>query len=81
MESIIVRGGRPLSGEVRVEGAKNSVLKLMAAALLTSGVTRLSNVPQIADVDIMTEVLEGLGAHVRRTDHALEIDTTGVDSF
>jgi UDP-N-acetylglucosamine 1-carboxyvinyltransferase len=81
MESIIVRGGKPLSGEVRVEGAKNSALKLMAAALLAPGVTRISNVPQIADVDIMTEVLEGLGARVRRTDHALEIDATYVDSF
>ncbi|MDR3687567.1 MAG: UDP-N-acetylglucosamine 1-carboxyvinyltransferase [Coriobacteriia bacterium] len=81
MESIIVRGGRPLSGEVQVEGAKNSVLKLMAAALLAPGITRISNVPQIADVDIMTEVLEGLGARVTRTDHALEIDATNVDSF
>ena len=60
MESIIVRGGRPLSGEVRVEGAKNSALKLMAAALLAPGVTRISNVPQISDVEVMVEVLEGL---------------------
>ncbi len=51
MESIIVRGGRPLSGEVRVEGAKNSALKLMAAALLAPGVSRITNVPDIADVE------------------------------
>jgi UDP-N-acetylglucosamine 1-carboxyvinyltransferase len=81
MESIIVCGGRPLSGEVRVEGAKNSALKLMAAALLAPGVTRISNVPQIADVDVMTAVLVGLGASVVRTDHALEIDATNVDHF
>jgi UDP-N-acetylglucosamine 1-carboxyvinyltransferase len=81
MESIIVCGGRPLSGEVRVEGAKNSALKLMAAALLAPGVTRISNVPQIADVDVMTAVLVGLGASVVRTDHALEIDATSVDHF
>jgi UDP-N-acetylglucosamine 1-carboxyvinyltransferase len=81
MESIIVRGGRPLCGEVRVEGAKNSALKLMAASLLAPGISRISNVPQIADVDIMTEVLTGLGARVVRTDHALEIDATNVDSF
>jgi UDP-N-acetylglucosamine 1-carboxyvinyltransferase len=81
MESIIVCGGRPLRGEVRVEGAKNSALKLMAAALLAPGVTRISNVPQIADVDVMTEVLTGLGASVVRTDHALEIDATNVDRF
>jgi UDP-N-acetylglucosamine 1-carboxyvinyltransferase len=81
MESIIVRGGRPLCGEVRVEGAKNSALKLMAASLLTPGMSRISNVPQIADVDVMAEVLAQLGADVTRTDHALQIDATGVDSF
>ena len=67
MESIIVRGGRPLSGEVRVEGAKNSALKLMAAALLAPGVSRITNVPDIADVEVMAEVLAGLGARVVRT--------------
>ena len=81
MESIIVRGGRPLSGEVRVEGAKNSALKLMAAALLAPGTTRISNVPQIADVDVMSEVLSHIGARVARTDHALEIDASDVSSF
>ena len=81
MESIIVRGGRPLTGEVRVEGAKNSALKLMAASLLAPGLTRITNVPQIADVSIMADVLEGLGAHVSRTDHALEIDATNVASI
>ncbi len=80
MESIIVCGGRPLSGEVRVEGAKNSALKLMAAALLAPGTSRITNVPDIADVDIMSEVLRHLGAEVRRTDHALEIDATALTS-
>jgi UDP-N-acetylglucosamine 1-carboxyvinyltransferase len=81
MESIIVRGSCRLSGEVRVEGAKNSALKLMAAALLAPGTSRITNVPQIADVDVMTEVLQRLGARVVRTDHALEIDATDVSSF
>lgn len=76
MESIIVCGGHPLSGEVSVEGAKNSALKLMAAALMVPGVTRLTNVPDIADVAIMSEVLERLGAAVTREDHTLSIDAT-----
>lgn len=76
MESIIVRGGVRLAGEVRVEGAKNSALKLMAASLLAKGTSRISNVPDITDVDIMSEVLEHLGAKVVRTDHALEIDAS-----
>ena len=78
MESILVYGGRPLSGTVRVEGAKNSALKLMAASILAPGATRLRNVPDIADVAVMAEVLEHLGVHVSRADHGLEIDATSI---
>ncbi|MBW6469245.1 MAG: UDP-N-acetylglucosamine 1-carboxyvinyltransferase, partial [Coriobacteriia bacterium] len=66
MDPIIVRGGRSLSGEVRVAGAKNSALKLIAAALLAPGRTRIDNVPDISDVATMAEVVSGLGAEVRR---------------
>lgn len=81
MDSIIVRGGKRLEGTVRVEGAKNSALKLMAAALLAPGVTRLTNVPDIADVDIMSEVLGVLGARVKRSDHSLEVDATELSGY
>lgn len=57
-------GGARLVGEVAITGAKNSVLKVMAAALLAEGTTRLGNVPAILDVEIMAKVLEGLGARV-----------------
>src|SRR3954470_1451661 len=71
MESFEVTGGARLAGEVRVTGAKNSVLKVMAASLLAEGTTTLANVPDIIDVPIMSEVLRGLGAEV--TGHAPEI--------
>jgi UDP-N-acetylglucosamine 1-carboxyvinyltransferase len=80
VRSIVVSGGRPLTGEVRVGGAKNSALKLMAAALLAPGVSTLRNVPDISDVAIMTQVLERLGATVVRTDHSLTIDATTLTS-
>jgi len=64
MERIRVVGGARLSGEVSVTGAKNSVLKLMAAALLAEGRTTLTRVPRILDVDIMAEVLRRLGCVV-----------------
>lgn len=57
-------GGNRLSGEVAVTGAKNSVLKLMAASLLAEGVTTITNCPDILDVPLMAEVLRGLGANV-----------------
>jgi UDP-N-acetylglucosamine 1-carboxyvinyltransferase len=57
-------GGASLKGEVSVTGAKNSVLKLMAASLLAVGKTTISNVPDIADVDIMADLLTRLGCTV-----------------
>ena len=73
---IRVEGGARLLGEVRVAGAKNSALKLMAAALLAEGRTVLRNVPQITDIAIMAEVLRRLGCGVAVDAHGdLVIDT------
>jgi UDP-N-acetylglucosamine 1-carboxyvinyltransferase len=67
-------GGSSLKGEVTVTGAKNSVLKLMAASLLAVGKTTITNVPDIADVDIMSDLLTRLGCTVVREGDALHID-------
>jgi UDP-N-acetylglucosamine 1-carboxyvinyltransferase len=82
MDKFIVRGGRPLKGEVSVVGAKNSVLPLMAAALLPStGTSVIRNVPDLADVHTMARVLSHLGARVTfDTERGLlEINASGVD--
>ena len=63
-EIIVVEGNNVLSGEVRVSGAKNSALKLIAASLLGQGASTLHNVPLISDIIVMSEVLECLGATV-----------------
>jgi len=81
VRSIVVRGGKRLTGEVTVEGAKNSALKLMAASLMAPGVSHISNVPDISDVNIMADVLRGLGALVERSDHSLTVDATELTSF
>jgi len=80
MPSITVTGGRPLSGTVRVGGAKNSALKLMAAALLAPGESVIHNVPEISDVDLMARVLEGLGARIARDGHTVRIDASDITS-
>lgn len=81
-EEVIVTHGRShLSGTVRVSGAKNSALKLIAASLLGQGKTILHNVPNISDIDIMIEVLRSLGATVERTDHTIAIDTANATGF
>ncbi|KEX87148.1 UDP-N-acetylglucosamine 1-carboxyvinyltransferase [Corynebacterium pseudotuberculosis] len=68
-------GGARLEGSVRVSGAKNSVLKLMAAALLAEGTTTLTNCPQILDVPYMIRVLEGLGCSVESDNGTVRIST------
>lgn len=76
MSRLLIRSGPPLSGTVRISGAKNSVLKLMAAATLVEGETVLHGVPHILDVDWMADVLRAMGAEVRWSDeHSLSITT------
>jgi UDP-N-acetylglucosamine 1-carboxyvinyltransferase len=67
-------GGMPLNGQVVVTGAKNSVLKLMAASLLAPGKTVIRNVPAIADVEIMSELLTRLGCTIESSSGVLTID-------
>ncbi|MBD0293243.1 MAG: UDP-N-acetylglucosamine 1-carboxyvinyltransferase [Jiangellaceae bacterium] len=74
MERFRVTGGTPLVGEVRVTGAKNSALKLMAVALLAEGRTTLRDVPAITDVTYMAELLRRLGAEVDRDDDIVTVD-------
>jgi UDP-N-acetylglucosamine 1-carboxyvinyltransferase len=75
---IVVQRSSMLHGEVQVPGAKNSVLKLMAATLLAEGEFRLTNVPDIADVTTMCELLEALGMSTQRINaHELLLVNTG----
>lgn len=74
-ELLLVTGGARLDGEVAVSGAKNSVLKLMAAALLAEGTTTIGNCPQILDVPMMADVLRGLGCAVTLDGDTVTITT------
>jgi UDP-N-acetylglucosamine 1-carboxyvinyltransferase len=76
MERLLVTGGRRLTGSVRIGGAKNSALKLMAASLLAEGRTVLHNVPDISDCRTMVDVLQHLGADVHREGGSVVIDTS-----
>ncbi len=64
MSTLLIEGGRPLSGSVEVEGNKNSALPLLAACLLTTQECILHNVPRIRDVEVMARLLKDLGAEV-----------------
>jgi UDP-N-acetylglucosamine 1-carboxyvinyltransferase len=72
MDRFLVRPNGPLAGRVAVNGAKNSVLKCMAACLLASGRHRIGNVPAITDVSIMAEVLAAMGAETVQSGRGIE---------
>ena len=74
MERFLVQGSGPLIGDVPIGGAKNSALKLMAASLLAEGSTSLLNVPDIADVAFMGELLEAMGVQIERVGNRIDID-------
>src|SRR3954469_18506701 len=78
-EVLQVTGGARLAGTVDVVGAKNSVLKLMAAALLASGDTTIGNLPAVSDVAIMHQLLERLGCAVTESEHG-SIDRVTISS-
>jgi UDP-N-acetylglucosamine 1-carboxyvinyltransferase len=73
LDKFVIEGGRKLAGRVRASGAKNSVLKLMAAVVMADGPSRISNVPDIADVHTMSEVLRHIGLSVTFDRGVLEI--------
>src|SRR5258708_32726604 len=65
MESLLIKGGVPLHGEVAISGAKNAALPIMAAALLTSEPCIIHRVPNLSDIKFMAQILTWLGAQVR----------------
>jgi UDP-N-acetylglucosamine 1-carboxyvinyltransferase len=80
-ERIVIMGGVPLQGEVRVSGSKNSSLPILAASLLAArGECVLHNVPHISDVETMMSVLQGIGATVRREGDTVIINAEGLST-
>ena len=80
-EVIIARQTPNLTGTVKASGAKNSALKLLAAAILGHGPSVIRNVPLISDITVMSKVIERLGGTVTRDGHVLTVDTTNVDKW
>jgi UDP-N-acetylglucosamine 1-carboxyvinyltransferase len=84
MEKIVIKGGSKLEGEVKISGAKNAALPILAASLLLPrGIISLHNVPNLTDVNIMGEMLTSLGAEVKweNTSHNIFIKTSNLNSY
>jgi len=81
-EKLIISGGNRLQGTVRIDGAKNSALSIMAATLLTKDVCILRNVPRLTDVDIMAAVIRKLGVNVEwKGNNTLYIDSDNFNNY
>ena len=81
MKKYIVKGGKPLQGEVPISGAKNAAVAILPAALLVNGTCRIENIPQISDVSLIFDILADLGAEVRTINpHAVEINCEHIRS-
>ena len=79
MEKLVITGPTPLKGEVNISGAKNSAVAILPATLLIDGVCVINNVPNIVDIKLSCEILEGLGAKINWINkNSLEIDTRNI---
>ncbi|MBP2027245.1 UDP-N-acetylglucosamine 1-carboxyvinyltransferase [Acetoanaerobium pronyense] len=81
MAHILVKKSQPLKGNVRISGAKNAVLPIIAATLLADGVTVLKGVPNLRDVHVMSDLLRHLGAKVDFQGETLTVDATNITTF
>lgn len=78
MSNIVIEGKHLLSGEIKINGAKNSAVALIPAAILCNEKVVIENVPNISDIDALEEILKYLNVEVKRGDHQIEIDSRGM---
>ena len=82
MEKLLIEGGKPLQGDVRISGAKNAVLPILAATLLAEGPMRVANVPHLQDVTTTMELLGRMGVSLTIDEYMnIEIDTSTIEEF
>ena len=81
MYSYIIDGGKRLEGETYVSGSKNASLPIIAASILNSGITKLYNVPNIHDTQMMFEILRKLGCKVKQNNNKIIIDSREITSY
>ncbi len=81
MEQYIIKGGKPLEGEVIISGAKNAALGILAAAIMTDETVTIDNLPNVRDINVLLQAIEGIGAQVERVnDHVVKINGKSISS-
>ena len=80
MKKLVIKGGNKLTGTIRIGGAKNSVVALLPAAILSNSTCIINNVPNISDVHKLNEMLEILGAKVEYEKGIIKLDTKNIEN-
>lgn len=78
MEKLVIEGGKPLSGAVRIHGAKNAALPILAACIMAEGEITIENVPDLSDIDVMLDILKALGCRTERRGEQIIVDALKV---
>lgn len=81
MDKLVINGSKRLTGEIEVHGSKNSVLPILAACVLSQGENIIHNCPMLSDVDAALKILVELGCKVKREEHTVCVDSSGVNGF
>lgn len=81
MDKLVINGSKRLTGEIEVHGSKNSVLPILAACVLSQGENIIHNCPILSDVDAALKILVELGCKVKREEHTVCVDSSGVNGF
>jgi UDP-N-acetylglucosamine 1-carboxyvinyltransferase len=81
LDKLVIEGGKTLSGSVRIHGAKNAALPILAACMLTDGEVHLHNVPRLLDIEVMMNILNRLGCQARHEQEMIIVDTSSANSF
>ena len=82
MEQYIIKGGNPLVGEVEIGGAKNAALPILAASIMADETVTIDNLPDVNDINVLLEAIEGIGADVQRINpHTVKVNGRGIGNF
>ncbi|AEI42595.1 UDP-N-acetylglucosamine 1-carboxyvinyltransferase [Paenibacillus mucilaginosus] len=81
MEKLVIEGGKPLSGAIKIHGAKNAALPILAAGIMAEGTVVIENVPDLSDIHVMLGILQALGCQAEYLGDTVTVNTMGVHEF
>jgi UDP-N-acetylglucosamine 1-carboxyvinyltransferase len=81
LEKLVIEGGRPLSGAIKIHGAKNAALPILAAAMMAEGTVQIRNVPNLSDIQVMLNILQALGCRTAHEGDTVTVNTLPAHSF